>query len=44
MTMGIASVGPVEAEVRDRVAEYRDEQGLPNYNEALKALLEEAAD
>lgn len=44
MSLGIASVGPVEADVRDRVAEYRDDNDHPNYNEALKALLEEAAD
>ena len=34
------TVGPVEPEVRDKLATYRDQRGLPNYNMALKQLLE----
>jgi hypothetical protein len=40
-TVGATTIGPVEHSVRDRVAEYRDENGHPNYNTALQAMLEE---
>lgn len=40
MSLGTTSVGPVEDTVRDRLKAYRDEGDHPNYNEALKALLE----
>lgn len=42
MGIGPTTVGPVEPEVRDRLADYRDTEGYANYNEALRALLEEA--
>ena len=34
------TVGPLEPEVRDDLAEYRDERDLPSYNEAVKELLD----
>jgi hypothetical protein len=40
--MRVASIGPLDPSVRDRVAEFRDREGYPNYNEAVAALLEEA--
>lgn len=40
MAIGGTTVGPLEPTVRDRLAEYRDREGFPNYNEALQALLE----
>jgi hypothetical protein len=36
------TVGPLEPSTRDELAEYRDEQSLPSYNEALKSLLADA--
>ena len=39
--MNTTTVGPVEKTVRDRLADFRDERELNNYNEALKALLNE---
>jgi hypothetical protein len=42
--MEVASIGPLDPTVRDRVAAFRDERGLPNYNEAVRTLLEEVAD
>jgi len=41
MAVGATTVGPVETEVRDQLAEYRDRKGHSNYNEALRSLLEE---
>lgn len=32
---------PCGRSTRDALAEYRDSQGYPNYNEALRALLED---
>lgn len=40
MDMEVTSIGPVEPKVRDRLAEFRDREGYPNYNEALRSLLE----
>lgn len=40
MAVGVATVGPLEPEVRDRLADYRDREGFPNYNEALRSLLD----
>lgn len=40
MAVGGTTVGPIEPEVRDRLAEYRDREGYANYNETLRALLE----
>ena len=40
MTIGGTTVGPLEPQVRDRLAEYRDREGHSTYNEALQALLE----
>jgi hypothetical protein len=36
------TVGPLEERVRDRLKEYRDREGHPNYNVALDCLLREA--
>lgn len=35
------SVGPLEPAVRDAIRAYRDQNGHPNYNEALQAMLKE---
>lgn len=40
--MDVASIGPLEPDVRDKVAEYRDREGHPNYNEAVQDLLRQA--
>lgn len=40
MAIGGTTVGPLEPEIRDELAAYRDREGYPNYNEALRALLE----
>ena len=37
--MDITSVGPVETGTRDALAEFRDQEDLANYNEALQTLL-----
>jgi hypothetical protein len=42
VSLSVTSVGPVTPELRDRLAEYRDEQGHPNYNAALRDLLDAA--
>lgn len=42
MAPKVATVGPLDPSVRDRVAEYRDRHEHRNYNEAVEALLEEA--
>lgn len=42
MPISRATVGPLSNEVRDAIAEYRDREGYPNYNEAMKGLLEDA--
>lgn len=39
MGLSVASVGPLEPETRDRLAAFRDENDLPNYNTAVKTLL-----
>jgi len=41
MTVGVTTLGPIEPATRDAVADYRDEHDHPNYNAAVKALLEE---
>lgn len=43
MAIAGTTVGPVEEEVRDKLAAYRDREGFPNYNEALRSLLEQSA-
>lgn len=40
MAVGVTSVGPLEPEVRDQLADYRDREGYPNYNAALRSLLD----
>jgi len=40
MAVGGTTVGPIEPELRDELADYRDREGHPNYNEALRSLLE----
>lgn len=39
MAVGGTTVGPLEEEVRDDLADFRDREGYANYNEALQALL-----
>lgn len=39
MAVGGTTVGPLEGEVRDELADFRDREGHPNYNEALRDLL-----
>jgi hypothetical protein len=36
------TIGAVDPSVRDAVAEYRDENGLQNYNKAVAELLRDA--
>lgn len=43
MGVGVTSVGPLRPETRDELADFRDENGHPNYEEALSALLAEAS-
>lgn len=40
MAVGGTTVGPLTEETRDRLADYRDREGYPNYEEALRSLLE----
>ena len=40
MAIGGTTVGPLELEVRDELADYRDREGFSNYNEDLRSLLE----
>lgn len=42
MAVGGTTIGPLDPEIRDRVAEFRDREELPHYNAALEALLEHA--
>jgi hypothetical protein len=39
----VTTVGPLHPSTRDRLAEFRDKQGHSNYDEAVKALLANAA-
>lgn len=39
MPVGGTTIGPVDPEVRDRLAKYRDREGFRNYNEAIETLL-----
>ena len=41
MAVGGTTVGPLEPEIRDALADYRDREDYPNYNEALRSLLEQ---
>lgn len=40
MAVGGTTVGPLTEETRDQLADYRDREGFPNYEEALRSLLE----
>lgn len=40
MPIGGTTIGPLEPEVRDRIANYRDREGYSSYNSALRGLLE----
>lgn len=40
MPVGGTTIGPLAPETRDRLAEYRDANGLPNYDAAVRDLLE----
>jgi hypothetical protein len=42
MPLEATTVGPIGHDTRDAVAQYRDENNLPNYDAALRTLLEEA--
>jgi hypothetical protein len=42
MALSRTCIGAVTPETRDAVASYRDENDLPNYDAALRALLEDA--
>ena len=42
MAIGGTTVGPITEETRDKLASYRDEEGFPNYETALRSLLEKA--
>jgi hypothetical protein len=42
MAIGGTTVGPLEPETRDRVRAYKNKAGHDNYNDALRALLDEA--
>lgn len=42
MPLEATTVGPVGHDTRDAVAQYRDENDLPNYDTALRELLEES--
>jgi len=44
MTVGGTTIGPVTEQTRDRVADYRDSKGLPNYEAALQSLLNKNQD
>jgi len=40
MVVGGTTVGPLTSETRDRLAAFRDDQGLPNYDQAINTLLD----
>jgi len=42
MSLSRTCIGAVSPETRDAVAEYRDKNELPNYDAAIRSLLEEA--
>lgn len=42
MSLSRTSIGAVSTEARDAVAEYRDQNDLPNYDAAIRALLKDA--
>lgn len=42
MPVGGTTIGPLDPSVRDRLADFRDREEYPNYNEAVKALIERA--
>lgn len=42
MAIGGTTIGPIEPELRDKIAEFRDREGHPHYNAALEALYERA--
>ena len=44
MAIGGTTVGPLEEETRDRLKNYRDEEGHGNYDQALNSLLDEVAE
>lgn len=41
MPIGGTTVGPLDPDVRDRLADYRDREGFSNYNEAVENLLKQ---
>lgn len=40
----VTSVGPIDEKVQDRLKDYRDREGHPNYNSALMSLLDAEAE
>jgi hypothetical protein len=44
MPVSGTTVGPVTPETRDRLKEFRDQRDQPNYNAALRTLLEAATE
>lgn len=42
MSVETTSIGPLTYETRDRVREFKTENDLANYNEAIQTLLEKA--
>jgi hypothetical protein len=38
------TVGPITPETRDRIKDFRDQKDQPNYDAALRTLLEEATE
>jgi hypothetical protein len=44
MPVSGTTVGPITPETRDRIKEFRDRTDQPNYNAALRTLLEEATE
>lgn len=43
LLMNRTSIATVSQETRDAVAEYRDEHGYSNYDDAIQAMLEEVS-
>ena len=44
MAIGGTTIGPVSEDVRDRLKDYRDRQGHPHYEAALRELLQDRAE
>lgn len=42
MPVAGTTIGPINTETRDKLRDYRDQEGYPNYNAAVRALLQKA--